>query len=55
MTQPINLTDEQHSVRASVSQFSADKIAPLAADADLSQEFSSAAFDALKGMEKTAL
>jgi alkylation response protein AidB-like acyl-CoA dehydrogenase len=55
MTQPINLTDEQHSVRASVRQFSIDRIAPLAAGADRAQEFSWAAFDELRRMELTAL
>jgi alkylation response protein AidB-like acyl-CoA dehydrogenase len=55
MSQPITLTDEQREFRAVVRQFAADKIAPLAADADRKAEYSWAAFDALKAMELTAL
>jgi alkylation response protein AidB-like acyl-CoA dehydrogenase len=55
MTQPITLTDEQREFRAVVRQFAADKIAPLAADADRDGEYSWPAFEALKAMELTAL
>ena len=55
MSQPITLTDEQREFRAVLRQFAADKIAPLAADADRRAEYSWAAFDALKAMELTAL
>jgi alkylation response protein AidB-like acyl-CoA dehydrogenase len=55
MTQPITLTDEQREFRAVVRQFAADKIAPLAADADRGGEYSWPAFEALKAMELTAL
>ncbi len=55
MNQTINLTDEQQQFRSSVRQFAADKIAPLAADADRSAEFSWSAFDALRSMELTAV
>ncbi len=55
MTQPINLTDEQRAIRASVRSFAADKIAPLAAEADRLQEYSWASFEALREMELTAL
>jgi alkylation response protein AidB-like acyl-CoA dehydrogenase len=54
MNQTINLIDEQQQFRASVRQFAADKIAPLAADADRCAEFSWSAFDALRSMEPTA-
>ena len=55
MTQPITLTDEQREFRAVVRQFAADKIAPLAADADRTGTYSWDAFEALKAMELTAL
>jgi alkylation response protein AidB-like acyl-CoA dehydrogenase len=55
MSQPITLTDEQREFRAVVRQFAADKIVPLAAEADRNAEYSWAAFDALKAMELTAL
>ena len=55
MTQPITLTDEQREFRAVVRQFAADKIVPLAAEADRTAEYSWAAFDALKAMDLTAL
>ena len=53
--QPITLTDEQREFRAVVRQFVADKIAPLAAEIDRTEEYSWATFDALKAMELTAL
>ncbi len=55
MNQTINLTGEQQQFRASVRQFASDKIAPLAAEADRTAEFSWSAFDALRSMELTAL
>jgi alkylation response protein AidB-like acyl-CoA dehydrogenase len=55
MTQSITLTDEQREFRTVVRQFAADKIAPLAAEADRSAEYSWPAFDALRAMELTAL
>jgi alkylation response protein AidB-like acyl-CoA dehydrogenase len=55
MSQPITLTDEQREFRAVVRQFAADKIAPLAADADRDAAYSWPAFHALKSMELTAL
>jgi alkylation response protein AidB-like acyl-CoA dehydrogenase len=55
MNQPITMTDEQREFRAVVRQFAADKIVPLAAEADRNAEYSWAAFDALKAMDLTAL
>lgn len=55
MNQPITMSEEQREFRAVVRQFAADKITPLAADADRAAEYSWAAFDALKSMELTAL
>ncbi|CAN5562083.1 acyl-CoA dehydrogenase [soil metagenome] len=55
MNQPITMTDEQREFRAVVRQFAADKIVPLAAEADRTSEYSWAAFDALKAMDLTAL
>ncbi len=55
MTQPITLTEEQREFRAVVRQFAADKIAPLAAEADRTAEYSWASFEALRAMELTAL
>lgn len=55
MSQSITLSEEQREFRSVVRQFAADKIAPLAAEADRTGEFSWAAFDALKSMELTAL
>src|SRR5215203_3627578 len=53
--QSITLSDTQREFRAVLRQFVADKIAPLAAEADRSGEYSWATFDALKSMELTAL
>jgi alkylation response protein AidB-like acyl-CoA dehydrogenase len=53
--QPITLTDEQREFRAVVRQFTHDKIAPLAAEIDRSEQYSWDTFNALKGMELTAL
>ena len=55
MSQSILLTDEQREFRAVVRQFAADKIVPLAAEADRNSEYSWAAFEALRAMELTAL
>jgi alkylation response protein AidB-like acyl-CoA dehydrogenase len=55
MNQPITLTDEQREFRAVVRQFAADKLAPLAAEADRAGEYSWASWEALKAMELTAL
>jgi alkylation response protein AidB-like acyl-CoA dehydrogenase len=55
MTQPITLSDEQREFRDVVRRFAADKIAPLAADTDRTEEYSWPAFEALKSMELTAL
>jgi alkylation response protein AidB-like acyl-CoA dehydrogenase len=53
--QPMTLSETQRDFRAVLRQFVADKITPLAAEMDRSSEYSWAAFEALKGMELTAL
>ncbi|MGD9999652.1 MAG: acyl-CoA dehydrogenase family protein [Ilumatobacteraceae bacterium] len=53
--QPITLSDTQREFRAVLRQFVADKIAPVAAEADRDAEYSWATFEALKSMELTAL
>lgn len=53
--QSMLLSDEQREFRDVIRRFTADKIAPLAAGADRTAEFSWAAFDALRAAELTAL
>ena len=53
--QPMLLSDEQREFRDVIRRFAADKIAPLAAEADRTAEFSWAAFDALRAAELIAL
>src|SRR5262245_50809098 len=53
--QPMTLAEEQHEYRAVVRQFCEDKLAPLAAEADLKGEFNWPAFEALKAMGLTGL
>jgi alkylation response protein AidB-like acyl-CoA dehydrogenase len=53
--QQITLSESQREFRSVLRQFVADKIVPLAADADRGSEYSWAAFEALKSMELTAL
>lgn len=55
MSQSILLTDEQREFRAVLRQFAADKLAPLAAEADRTAEYSWASFEALRAMELTSL
>lgn len=54
-TQPINLTEEQRELRDVVRRFASEKLAPLAAEADRTGEYSWASFEALRSMELTAL
>ena len=55
MTQPITLTDEQRQFRAVVRQFAADKLVPLAAEADRTSTYSWPAWEALRAMDLPAL
>ena len=55
MTQPINLTDEQHEFRAVVRRFAEDKIAPRAAATDEKAEFDWDVFKALVAADLTSL
>jgi alkylation response protein AidB-like acyl-CoA dehydrogenase len=55
MAQPITLTDEQREFRAVIRQFAADKIVPLAAEADRTSTYSWAVWEALRSMELPAL
>jgi alkylation response protein AidB-like acyl-CoA dehydrogenase len=55
VNQTITLSDEQRQLRDVIRQFSADKIAPLAAETDRSGEYSWASFDALKAMDLTGV
>ncbi len=55
MSQPITLSEEQHEFRRVLRHFCDAKIAPLAAEIDRVGEYSWATFEALKGMELTAL
>lgn len=55
MSQTLLLTDEQREFRAVLRQFAADKLAPLAAEADRTGEYQWASFEALRAMELTAL
>jgi alkylation response protein AidB-like acyl-CoA dehydrogenase len=55
MTQPINLTDEQHEFRAVVRRFAEDKVAPRAAATDEKAEFDWEVFKALVAADLTSL
>ncbi len=55
MSQPINLTDEQHEFRAVVRKFADDKIAPRAAATDEKAEYDWEAFKALVAADLTSL
>ncbi len=55
MSQPITLTDEQRQLRDVLRQFAEDKIAPHAAEADRTGEYSWDTFQALQSMELTGI
>ncbi|MEO5900308.1 MAG: acyl-CoA dehydrogenase family protein [Ilumatobacteraceae bacterium] len=55
MSQPINLTDEQHQFRSVVRQFAEDKIAPNAAELDRTAEYSWDNWKAMQSMELPGL
>lgn len=54
MMQPILLSDEQREFRNVIRRFAADKIAPHAAEAHRTEEFSWATFYALRSAEFAA-
>ena len=55
MTQPINLTDEQHEFRAVVRRFAEDKVAPRATATDEKAEYDWEVFKALAAADLTSL